>query len=132
MAEEKVLKSVQAFHFADEMSNIAQNTLSSKAWKKERKNKTQLKGISSKLLALNPFLDNDGYLRVGSRLMRSSLEEESRTPIILPRTDQVVRCVVRYMHQKELHAGPKHVLNELRKSVWIIQGGQEGRADVTP
>ena len=49
MAEEKVLKAVQAFYFADEMSNIAQNTLSSRAWKRERKNKAQLKGISSKL-----------------------------------------------------------------------------------
>ena len=131
MAEEKVLKSIQSFHFADEMSNIAQNTLSTKAWKKERKNKTQLKGISSKLLVLNPFLDDNGYLRVGSRLRRSSLEEGAKAPIILPRADQVVRCVVRYMHQKELHAGPKHVLNELRKSVWIIQGGQEVRSVVT-
>ena len=120
MAEEKVLKSIQSFHFADEMSNIAQNTLSTKAWKKERKNKTQLKGISMKLLVLNPFLDDNGYLRVGSRLRRSSLEEDAKAPIILPRADQVVRCVVRYMHQKELHAGPKHVLNELRKSVWIL------------
>ena len=117
MAEEKVLKAVQAFYFADEMSNIAQNTLSSRAWKRERKNKAQLKGISSKLLVLNPFLDDEGYLRVGSRLMRSNLDDGSKAPIILPRADQVVRCVVRYMHQKELHAGPKHVFNELQQSV---------------
>ena len=65
-AEEKILKAVQRFHFDDEILNISANALSTKAWKKQRKDKKDLKAISSKLLALNPFLADDGYLRVGS------------------------------------------------------------------
>ena len=127
-AEEKILKAVQRFHFDDEILNISANALSTKAWKKQRKDKKDLKAISSKLLALNPFLADDGYLRVGSRLVKSELDDATKAPVILPKGDHSVRAIIRYLHEKDLHAGPKHVLNELRRSVWIIHGGVEVRS----
>ena len=128
MAEEKILKAIQHFHFDDEILNISANALSTKAWKRQRKDKKELKAILSKLLALNPFLADDGYLRVGSRLVKSDLDEATKAPVILPKGDHSVRAIIRYLHQKDMHAGPKHVLNELRRSVWIIHGGAEVRS----
>ena len=131
MAEEKILKAVQRFHYDDEILNIKANALSTKAWKKQRADKKQLKGISSKMLALNPFIDDVGYLRVGSRLVKSDLDDATKAPVILPKGDHSVRAIIRYLHQKDMHAGPKHVLSELRKSVWIMQGGVEVRSVIS-
>ena len=84
--------------------------------------------IDSKVRALNPFVDKNGFLRVGSRLVKADIDEVAKAPAILPRKDNIVRSIIRYFHQRDLHAGPKHVLNELRQTMWILQGGQEVRS----
>ena len=90
--------------------------------------KMELQQIDSKIRVLNPFVHTDGYLRVGSRLSKADISDEAKAPIIMPRKDENVRSIIRYLHEKSLHAGPKFVLNDSRRSLWIIHGGQEVRS----
>ena len=74
----------------------------------------------SKLLKLNPFIDNDGLLR--SRLhIVSWLEEEFKCPLILPKDHALTRLIVSEAHERVGHAiGQNAVLNELNKRFWIV------------
>ena len=80
---------------------------------------------ASPLAPHNPFLDSDGLIRVGSRLMFAPIEEEAKFPILLPKGDPNVKDLIRQTHGDEWHAGAKHVLCQLRKRVWVLQGLQE-------
>lgn len=79
---------------------------------------TPIAGGSS-LLSLSPQLDRDGLLRVGGRLGRSPLPEETRHPLILPRNSRVTSLLITAAHEGLMHAGADHVLNELRQKYWI-------------
>ena len=52
----------------------------------------------SKLLSLNPFMDKAGLLRVGGRLRKAPLPEETRHPVILDAKHDVSRLVILYYH----------------------------------
>ena len=118
-AEKAILQAIQRHHFDDEILNLQEEGINSAVAKME------LQQIDSKLRVLNPFVHTDGYLRVGSRITKAEVSEEGKAPLIMPRKDENVRSIIRYLHQKSLHAGPKFVLNDSRRSLWIIQGGQE-------
>ena len=81
---------------------------------------------SSPLAPHNPFMDKDGMLRVGSRLVHAEMGEEARFPVLLPKKDENVKSLIRHVHRQERHAGAKHVLCQLRKKVWNYykMGGQ--------
>jgi len=121
-AEKAVLISVQCHHFYDEILQLSKENINTATTKKE------LRGIDSKIRALNPFIDHDGFLRVGSRLTKASIADETKFPVILPRGDATVRSIITYLHQKNLHAGAKFIHCEARQSIWILQGGQEIRS----
>ena len=70
----------------------------------------------------NPFLHTDGLIRVGSRLIHAPLDEEAKTPAILPKGDENVKELVRHLHIREKHGGPVHVLCQLRQKYWILGG----------
>ena len=72
----------------------------------------------------NPFIDKEGTMRVGSRLINADISYEAKFPSILPSKDENVRAIVRNMHEREGHAGPKHTLCQLRQKYWINQGLQ--------
>ena len=80
---------------------------------------------NSPLITHNPFLDESGTIRIGSRLVNSNIKDETKFPIILPRKDENIRAYIRFIHDYELHAGAKHVLSSSRQRVWIIHGLQE-------
>ena len=72
---------------------------------------------------LDPFVDDNGILRVGGRLRRANLNDDHKFPIILPKNDHVSRLIVRYFHENVKHQGRGITLNELRSNgYWIIQG----------
>lgn len=73
----------------------------------------------SGILSLNPFLDNEGTLRVGGRLEESDLTYESKHPMILasgPLTDLIISDA----HHKSLHGGNRLTMNLVRESFWIV------------
>lgn len=54
---------------------------------------------TSKLLAFNPFLDNDGVLRVGSRLEVATVPFNQKSPAILPAKHTVTTLIIRHEHE---------------------------------
>ncbi|XP_076383133.1 uncharacterized protein LOC143260696 [Megalopta genalis] len=77
--------------------------------------------LSSKLAKLNPFLDQDGILRVGGRLHNSTLSNSQKHPIILPKS-HITTCIIMSEHRSLLHAGAQTTLYSLRRTYWPIDG----------
>ena len=75
---------------------------------------------SSKILALNPFLDESGILRVGGRLQFSPLNYASKHQIILHPHSHLTRLIIEYEHIRLLHAGVQSTQASLRRKYWII------------
>ncbi|XP_051167305.1 uncharacterized protein LOC127285366 [Leptopilina boulardi] len=73
----------------------------------------------SKLKSLNPFLDNQGLLRVGGRLDNSDFAFESKHPIILE-NHFIVKLLIWDAHEKTIHGGLRDTLSHLRQLYWII------------
>lgn len=48
---------------------------------------------------------NDGLVLVGGRLQHASVEEETKHPIILPKTHHIVKLIVRHLHEASGHSG---------------------------
>lgn len=72
------------------------------------------------LTSLNPYLDQEQILRVGGRLHRANLHEDSKHPIILPRSSHLTHLLIANAHESTLHGGPQLVLNYIRSKYWII------------
>lgn len=77
---------------------------------------------SSSLQRLTPFLDNEGLLRSGGRLQNSSLPEESKHLLILPRQSGLTTLIIADAHTKTLHGGTQLTLTYIRQNYWIIGG----------
>ena len=77
---------------------------------------------SSSLLKLSPFLDKKGILRVGGRLEYSNLTNDTKHPIILPKTSRLTELLINQAHKTTLHGGPRLTLMYLRQKFWIISG----------
>ena len=73
------------------------------------------------LLQLQPFKDEEGIIRVGGRLKKSSLQVELKHPIILPKGHPLSKMILRWCHIKTAHSGRGLTINEVRTSgYWII------------
>nr|XP_023014014.1 uncharacterized protein LOC111503828 [Leptinotarsa decemlineata] len=77
---------------------------------------------NSRLIPLNPYLDDVGLLRVGGRLQLSELPEKTRHPILLPSSHHVTDILIREEHQRLEHAGTQATLYSLRQTYWIVNG----------
>lgn len=79
---------------------------------------------TSKLYQLDPTFE-DGLLRVGGRLRRSSASLELKHPVILPREGIVTQLILDDCHKRTQHQGRGQTMNELRASgYWIIGGSK--------
>lgn len=83
---------------------------------------------NSKLYTLNPFLDSDGLIRVGGRLLNSNLSFDHKYPIVLPSKHKFTRLLIKHVHHKYLHAGAQFVLSQIRSQFWPINGKSEVRS----
>ena len=117
-SEKILIRAIQTNAFLKEKEAMIEEKESGKGKRR------QLPDKSSSISSLNPFVDDDGVIRVGSRLARSDLRKEEKFPAILPKEDANVKDLIREVHAKEMHAGPKHVLACLRNKFWILQGLQ--------
>ncbi|XP_017490530.1 PREDICTED: uncharacterized protein LOC108378737, partial [Rhagoletis zephyria] len=70
---------------------------------------------SSKILSLNPFLDEHLLLHVGGRLHKAEVEHDQRFPMILPRCSPLVHLSIRQAHETTLHGGAQQTLHTLRR-----------------
>jgi len=51
---------------------------------------------ASSIYKLDPFVDEEGTLRVGGRLKRSKLNLEFKHPILLPKTSKLTNAIINY------------------------------------
>lgn len=105
-----ILKLVQKEEFSQEIEDL---TTSSSVRKK------------SKLLNLNPFIDDQGLIRVGGRLRKAILSEEQKHPIILPEKHPVTRLLIKREHHNLHHCGHEQLLAHIRQRYWPIRGRNE-------
>jgi hypothetical protein len=76
---------------------------------------------SSKLLHLNPVMDEYGLIRCDGRLRYAEyLAWETRYPIILPKDHKVTSLIIKDSHERNHHAGTNHVLADLSSQYWIV------------
>lgn len=101
------LKYTQKIYFAEELHYLRNKHSVSK---------------KSKVYNLNPFLDEDGCIRVGGRLQHSNLDFAKKHPYILPAKAHLTKLIVENEHVRLLHAGTQLVLSSLRQRFWIVNG----------
>ena len=81
------------------------------------RNKSLPKG--SKLIKLDPFLDNQDLLRIKGRLENAELSYESKHPIIIP-NGHIAKLLISFQHSFLKHAGVSTLVSTLRGNFWII------------
>ena len=76
----------------------------------------------SKLLGLNPRLDDDGIMRSDGRLKNAKfLSYDVRHPVILPRKSWMTKLIVKECHEEGNHAtGTNQTLAALSTRYWIL------------
>ncbi|XDV29292.1 hypothetical protein PO909_032429 [Leuciscus waleckii] len=81
---------------------------------------------SSRICRLDPVLD-EGILRVGGRMHKSAMPDETKHPCILPKDSHISILLLRHIHERCGHSGRNHMLSELRKKYWIIKANSLAR-----
>ncbi|XP_029169406.1 uncharacterized protein LOC114939309, partial [Nylanderia fulva] len=89
------LRVVQALHFPDE---IAAATAGRSGPPR------------SSLIKLNPFIDDQGVLRVGGRLKHALLPYDEKHPVIIPPASWMTRLLIESCHRRSLHGGVQMTL----------------------
>lgn len=108
-ASEVVIKLVQQQAFSQEIRAIQGGKVLQK---------------SSALFHLDPILKS-GLFRVGGRLKQSSLSEEFKHPVILPKDSHITKLILTHYHAKICHQGRYQTLMELRANgFWVIGGSR--------
>jgi len=79
---------------------------------------------SSCLKTLNPFIDDQGLIRVGGRLNYASGLHNFKHPIVLPSKSLVSNLIFKYEHIRLMHAGPQALLAHISVNYWPIRGRQ--------
>ena len=75
----------------------------------------------SKLSRLDPFLDNDGLIRVGGRIKSSSLPFEMKHPVVLPKDHYLTPLILQHFHEHVSHQGKGITSNAVRShGLWIL------------
>ncbi|XP_076384268.1 uncharacterized protein LOC143262243 [Megalopta genalis] len=74
--------------------------------------------VTNKLAKLNPFIDQDGILRVGGRLRDSNLPFSQKHPINLPKS-HTATCIIMNEHLNLLHAGTQHGPDGIVRTVTV-------------
>ncbi|GIY46036.1 DUF1758 domain-containing protein [Caerostris darwini] len=100
-----LIKSVQFIVFNNELNALKIN---------------QALSCRSKILSLNPFLDNSGILRVGGRLRHANIAYGHKHPILLPKRHILTDLIVKHYHEILFDAGPQLVQSSIQEQYWII------------
>ncbi|XP_033627235.1 uncharacterized protein LOC117290093 [Asterias rubens] len=104
-AEDAIMRYIQQRSFSSELKCLQMN-----------------KGIGKtrSVFKLDPVLSFDGIMRVGGRSKNSPVDEQVKSPVILPKNHHVAFLIVRHFHQVSGHSGREHVLSLLRQRFWLI------------
>ncbi|XP_039311874.1 uncharacterized protein LOC105204988 [Solenopsis invicta] len=110
-AEIRVLRWLQASRFADEIAKLKKNNLSH----------------TNKIAKLNPFLDENGVIRVGGRLQASNMSFAQKHQILLPSRHSLTDSIIRETHERHYHPGIVTTLHLVRQKFWLLDGRNQVR-----
>ncbi|XP_033761536.1 uncharacterized protein LOC117343299 [Pecten maximus] len=126
----RTIKGQDSNHSATHDSNLVKRSeqfivkvVQSEAFHKEIQSLSHGKNIprNSSILNLDPYLDDDGLLRVGGRLKNSNLLKCQKNPIILPKAHHVSKLTVAHYHQEVKHQGRLFTEGAIRTAgYWIV------------
>ena len=107
-AEQAVIRYVQGQSYPDEYKalQVTVNTVKK----------------SSPLHRLDPKINENGLICVGSRLRNSTMQAQLKHPLILPQNHHIVVLLVRHFHAMSGHSGREHVMSLMRERYWVIGG----------
>lgn len=71
---------------------------------------------------LSPVKQGNGILCVGGRLTNSSIPNDAKHPILMPKDHHVTNLIIQQYHAVSAHAGVERVLGDIRQKYWIIKG----------
>lgn len=74
----------------------------------------------SKLLCLNPFMDEEGIIRVGGRLKHSNIPYPQKHQALLPAKHPFTKLIILNEHIKQLHAGTQQTMAAIRTKYWPL------------
>lgn len=77
---------------------------------------------SSRVLTLQPAIDEDSLLRVFGQLHELDSPEELKQPVLLPDDHRFTRLLINATHVRLLHTGVQTTLVDLRSWFWILKG----------
>lgn len=77
---------------------------------------------SSHIYKLNPVLEDD-VLRVGGRLSRAVMSEDSKHPVIIAKELHISNLILQHIHKEVGHGGRNHILSNLHQKYWIPGAG---------
>ena len=69
-----------------------------------------------------PFKDENGIIRLNSKIILRDDSFNFRCPLILPNEHAVVKLIIKEKHEELNHAGVEITLNSLRENYWILGG----------
>lgn len=104
-AEIQLIQFSQKQHFSEEIDALKMNIPVKKR---------------SQLYKLDPVLQKE-ILRVGGRLNKANMSEESKHPAILSKHSRVSALILSDIHQRYGHCGRNYLLSMLRQKFWIPQ-----------
>lgn len=58
---------------------------------------------------LTPFVDDEGFMRVGGRLRYSDASDNFKFPILLPKSYMLSTFIISHYHLQHLHGSPQLV-----------------------
>ncbi|XP_062533722.1 uncharacterized protein LOC134202737 [Armigeres subalbatus] len=77
-------------------------------------------GKSSALYQLCPILDEQGIIRMDSRIAEApNVGKEMKFPVILPRSHKFTTLLLEYYHRKYRHGNTETVVNEVRQLYYV-------------
>ncbi len=104
-AEIQLIQYSQNHHFSEEIEALRNNVPVKKR---------------SPLYKLDPVLQ-DGILRLGGRLNKAAMPEESKHPVVLSKHSRISTLILSDIHQRYGHCGRNYLLSALRQKFWIPQ-----------
>jgi hypothetical protein len=123
-AEKEILRAIQRKHFGEDIQvlkclKVKETDVSRNV---ARKRNGEIKRYSL-LYRLDPFLDDDGLVRVGGRIKRANFPVTITHPVVIPRKSHITNLLIYDCHVKVNHMGRGITHNELRqRGYWIVGG----------
>ncbi|XP_062538295.1 uncharacterized protein LOC134206587 [Armigeres subalbatus] len=75
--------------------------------------------LPKRFASLQPFIDNEGLLRVGGRLHNSKLPFDAKHQLLLPQKHRITEMLIKKYHEERLHEGQTGLLAAIRQKFWL-------------